>query len=874
MNSTRLLLLLLLVACRSEEPKSTPTPDDSAAPGADVSVRLGPGEVRAGTVASGDALFGGVSAEGTEGDLKIYNDRVQFIIQGVRESGYYEAQGGGILDADVVREPGVPGRDVIDDFMVMTGFGLLVNPESVSVVADGSDGLEAVVRAEGRGTPMTLLNGTLESDTFIEAFEVAVQTDYILRPDSHLLEVVTTVAWEDETTEVQMGDIVMVGMEAVDTVLPGRGLDGGETPASSEWMAVMGRQNEVTLAIFADASGFSSSGIGTLLSELGPILAPLADAVELSAGETTTFRRTVGVGADLASLTDAWHAEQGDATTTVGGTVTADGEPVAGARVHLLDGSAVETVAVTDSDGRWSADVTASAPTAVATGRGHGEWTDLPAGAGWMAPYVHPDVATQVLDSFRDGAAPVAFAEGYGISEPAEATADTTLELTPPGTLSVTIADAGPAVVRVDFSGGDPVFADRALVPGRPGSGPVVGYVADGQLDIPIEPGVYLVTVHRGLRAEPVQETITIESGAATTLTADLQMIPFPEGFLALDPHSHASPSGDGEIVMADRLIGMAANGVQVHFGTDHDHVADYRPMLAPLGLDGVLTSVVANEASPVLRGHTNVYPVSADASRANAGAPRWWEGIDDTQSWYADIRAWAGPDALIQLNHPSDSSGMLDAADYNVSEGEVGKPTHFASDFQAIEVLNDGRYDENLALYLDLIGRGYEATPVGVSDAHGYRSGVGENLTWLPAGVDSPGAFTDAILTRTMRAGQTIASRGPFLDVRIGDTWAPGATFTGAQTLDVSIIAPSFVQVDTLVLLEDGIEVERVATDSGAAFDLTPSADAHYVVIASGSTAMWPVYGQTPWAMSAALKIDVDGDGWDAPLAPLGMGR
>ncbi len=873
MKRPSLLLVVLLSACGSPDPKSSGGPEDSAAPGADVSERLGPGEVRAGVVQRSDALFGGVSAEGQVGDYKLYNANVQFIIQGIRESGYYEALGGGIIDADLVREPGVPGRDVVDDLMVMAGFGLLTSPTSITVLSDGSDGTEAVVRVEGRGSPMTLLTGALESDTVVPMKEVAIQTDYILQPDSLLLDIVTTVSWEDEPTDVQMGDILMVGMEAVDSVLPGRGMEGGAADNSGEWMAVTGQHQEVALAMFPNGRAFANSGVGTLLSELGPILAPLYAPEEMDSGDTVTFERILGVGPHLAALTDAWHARRGDSTTTIGGTVTAGGAPVAGARVHVLDGDAVETVAVTDSSGRWQAEAVSSSATVVATGRGNGEWTDLPPGAGWMAPYAHDDVAAGVLDSLRAGATPIPHAEGFGVSEEAAASSDTALELTPPGTLSVTIADGGPAVVRVDFAGGDPVSANRALVSGRPGGAMIVGYVRDGDLDLPVEPGDYVVTVHRGLRYEPVQQSVTIESGAATELTADLTEVAFPEGFLALDPHSHASPSGDGGIVMAHRLLTMAANGVQVHFGTDHDHVADYRPMLAPLELDGVLTSVVANEASPVLRGHTNVYPVTRDPSLPNAGAPRWWEGIEDTESWLAELRAWAGPNALIQLNHPADSSGMLGAAGYNIEQGEVRKADFFGTDFQAIEVLNDGSYNEFLPLYLDLIGRGYSATPTGVSDSHGYRSGVGENLTWAPFGIDAPADLTDALLSQTLLAGQTVVSRGPFLDVRIDGEWAPGTTIRSGQVLDVNVVAPSFVKVDALVLLENGVEVDRVETSTGTWFTLSPAEDAYYVVVAEGSTSMAPVYTQTPWAMCAAIKVDVDGDGWTPPLEPLGIG-
>jgi len=797
------------------------------------------------------------------------------VVQGVREGDYYEAWGGGLIDADLVREPGEPGRDVIDECGVMVGIGRLVSPSAVTVLADGSDGQAAIIRVEGRGAPMTLLTGALETDSVVPHMEVGIVTDYRLEPDSHLIEATTTVTWEDATTSVQVGDIVMAGMEAVDGILPGRGLEGGELSGTGEWMGLVGRQNEVAVAVFSEGTNFSTGAVETLLSEIGPVLAPLGPGESMSSGDTTTWTRTIGVGSDLAMLTDAWSARMGHSTQAVGGTVsTEDGTPVAGARVHLLDGDSLETVAISGADGSWSAQVRASSPIAVASGRGHGEIADLPAGAGWLSPYVHDDVLPEVLDSFIAGATPIAMAEGYGVSEAVAATSDTTLTLAEPGTLHVELADGGAAIVRVDFASGDPSSVDRARVPGRPGGAAVQGYVRDGDIDLPVEPGDYLVTISRGPRFEVAQETVTVTAGDITSISADLSLAVAPEGFLALDPHSHASPSGDGEITMAHRLLTMAGSGVQVHFGTDHDHVADYLPLLTSLGLDDVMTTVMANEASPVLRGHTNVYPVDRDRSLPNAGAPRWWDGISDTESWYETIRSWAGPDAIIQLNHPAGSSGMLGTAGYSIEEGGVRKPDHFATDFQAIEALNDGESGEFTQLYLDLVSRGYVVTPTGVSDSHGYRNGVGENMTWLPVGIDHPADLTNALLSEKMRERSTIISRGPFIDVRIGGDWAPGQTFSAGQTLDVEVLAPSWIEVDTITLLENGVESESVAwTGSPVSFELDPSEDAHYEVVASGSQPMTPVYNQTPWAMSAALFIDADGGGWEPPLPPLSMG-
>ena len=62
-----------------------------------------------------DALFAGMSAEGRVGDVKLYNDRVQFIVQGLREGDFYVPQAGTVVDVDIVRPDGVPGRDVVGE---------------------------------------------------------------------------------------------------------------------------------------------------------------------------------------------------------------------------------------------------------------------------------------------------------------------------------------------------------------------------------------------------------------------------------------------------------------------------------------------------------------------------------------------------------------------------------------------------------------------------------------------------------------------------------------------------------------------------------------------------------------------------------------
>ena len=82
----------------------------------------------AGVVTDEEQLFGGISAEGKIGDIKIYNNKAQFIIQQLRDdSNYYLEYGGGLIDADIIGNETRVGYDLIDDYGQMIGLEGLYN---------------------------------------------------------------------------------------------------------------------------------------------------------------------------------------------------------------------------------------------------------------------------------------------------------------------------------------------------------------------------------------------------------------------------------------------------------------------------------------------------------------------------------------------------------------------------------------------------------------------------------------------------------------------------------------------------------------------------------------------------------------------------
>ena len=155
MKSYLVPIILLSLPVRSPSMKRT------------LSRRLSAIEARAGVVVNEDALFGGVSAEGQLGDFKIYNNRVQFIIQGFRAGNYYLPNPGTIVDVDWVRPEGQLGHDPIDEWTANAGVGRLLDAQTVDIIQPGGLNQAAIIRVAGPEVGMGLLEQAIESPGFI-----------------------------------------------------------------------------------------------------------------------------------------------------------------------------------------------------------------------------------------------------------------------------------------------------------------------------------------------------------------------------------------------------------------------------------------------------------------------------------------------------------------------------------------------------------------------------------------------------------------------------------------------------------------------------------------------------------------------------------
>jgi hypothetical protein len=904
------LVTLLLAGCPTTEPEPEPEPEP-VLDGVDPSVPAGEGEARAGRVRAGEgeaALFGGLAAEGRAGDFMIYNRQVRYVIQDAYEGHGYVGTGGGIIDFDLVRPEGALGRDGVDDFFLSNGVGWLFGAERIQVLGDGSDGEPAWVQVTGGWELWEFINGTIESDEPVVSWtDMAIVIDYRLPPESRSLEITTTLT--NRGSEVASVNPSWGYLSSDEDMLPwaaGQGND-PDTLDDIEAIGGAGIHGEAAFALWQDEGLLRSLGLSVLASSVGISVMSLG-WTEVEPGDTLSFVRYLSVAPDTLSLEaerlGVWQEPMGQVTGTV---TDPDGQGVRGIRLHFVESGADEPwiagFAETLEDGTFQADVPVGDWDVYAVGRATDQFVDLPAGAGRVGPFAAQqvnDAALAILEGTAFGL-PQESAVGWPTPEPQQVTiavgapAQVDFLLEPGGTLVLDVTDdsgvALPAYVDIlwaDGSGPPATVAqelkERLGIPASTSRYARV-WIWDGHTELPILPGTYDVWVEHSWRHDRAMvEDVEIVSGEPTPVAVTLTKRVPHDGWLSMDSHLHAAPSNDGHLPMEHRVVACAATGVDLPVNTDHDRMADYRPIVTALGLDDRMQFIPGVEVSPVVRGHFNLYPVDPKPLEdVNGGTPMWWElpldlGDDYTQEdLFAEMRAAGTADSLIQSNHPR-SPGLFSFSGYSPDNGQPNDESMWSWGFDTFELINGtGRSDfqEIRADWFSFLDLGRRNTPVGTSDSHSRSSPCGYGRTDVYVGTSVPSEVTPAMLSEAIRAGHTIVSGGVTLRLH-ADGALPGDTLTGAQhTIDARVLGPDWVRPAEIRLIRNGDVLETIPMPSASvegvwwegAFEVDEATDAWYVVEVEGTQGMGGVWhGGVAYAAGQAYFVDVDGDGWEAP--------
>lgn len=850
---------------------------------------------RATQIASLEDGIGGPKAIARPGDYLLENDRVRFTVLRARNSLGPSPYGGTIADADLQRtDPRYAaghGNDRLAESFPTVNMNLAAvkDGETVEIIADGSDGTAAIIRTSAAAEPFLTMLDPLWAVVGQPDFRIT--TDYVLEPGAGALKIRTTAVFgaSDATegtvlagneggldvldlaisTGVAFGDFYLQG-GSVDVFAPGMGFDEDSAVDAVRSAGVNTFQEPFEFDFVAGVADGVSYGIA---AADGNLYVPLFTSSQTAAfgagirgdgsasrfpdGTAYTYERYLAIGrGDVGSVLDALIEAKGVPYGEVRGYVLEEGTGMAlsGVSVFAYEAGAEQPY------NQWETDVGDDEQHDGSFGGRlpPGDWELVVHGRG------RPDGGCDGDEvAGRCAGIPVTVTEG--------GTVNLTLGSPRAGQVSVTVVDelGRSAPAKISFFGEKGLDADLGddYIGGAPSE---VVFTRDGKADVILPPGTYTAVASRGLEYElATSAPFTVTDTGVSRL--DLQIVHSVDttGWVSADFHVHAINSFDSGTSLTDRVITMAAEGVEFFASTDHDALTDYAPTVEDLGLEPWVKTAVGLETTTLEVGHFLGFPFVADTLAEQGGAFDWTgmsageilDTLDElgTRSGYEPIRFVA---------HPRDGIlGYFDQFGYDPYTGTIATPVlsvvnpllradEYDADFEALELLNGKRFEivrtptqeeldryaageplssydmvarsgqeqEDLLAGVYRLGYGHEGqvddwfsllntgkryTALGNSDTHGkFSVEAGCPRNYVVTDTDDPSQIDEQAIADAVRAGHVVASYGPFVRFSANDTAIVGDELVdtdGTVDLHVEVQAPTWIPVDRVELYQNG---------------------------------------------------------------------
>ncbi len=806
------------------------------------------GEVVAGVVDAAEQLLGGLKAEGQVGDLKIANGHVAFIVEGARQAGGWREQGGHVVDAVA----GVDGADLYGELFGVWNLDIFY-PDAVEVISDGCDGV-AQVRVSGQTGPFDLGTGFLEGLLGSPPPNLQVTIDYSLGPnDRALRQTITLTNPGDEAVTI---DALMMGSHGDGAKLYGTTGTGWDTESASgavlKYLGAVSPSTSYAYAADGEELIMAFTTVGMAILQRGTFAIP--------AGGTHQQRALIAASPNGSNGLDAWwrghFAPNLPAEVVAGAVDLPEGADPAQTYVVAWDGEDLLSLAPVSDDGSFAMELEEGPVELEVYSRG------------FMASgrIVHDVIAGS------------------------PATVTLSLPLNGAVTVSVDDIDGNPLAARVSFvregATEAPVPPDAAtLYPTWGGGVTDVAYANRGPATVYLPPGEYRAVASRGLSWELQEQLVTVTAGGAHSLGFELTRAVDTSGWLAADLHIHAMYSPDSDVPYEVRAIQAATDDLDLPLITEHLAVGKLGDAPARMGVDDVVIQLAANEITTLTYGHFIAFPAAFEPTATNRGAIY---PLDLTPPEMFEVQRGSNPaEQIITIAHPRTSFqpfAYFDYAGLDSATMQVSNPEVWSLDFDTIEVFNsgcntDGENGLSRQDWINMTSHGVHKALIAGSDTHAEEEPGGVPRTWIQ--VDpSDGRSDPATIVTALKARRAFVSCGPFVSFAASDGQGLGelaaVDSNGDIEFQVKVQAPTWIGVDTVRLLENGLVIDSVDVsapgDPVVRFDgplsATPTDDAWYAVEVLGSGSLQPVNKNgPPYAMTNDIRVDADGDGsWTPP--------
>ena len=708
-------------------------------------------------------------------DFVLANDKIAVYIEAEGESDGYNPLGGDILGLETIGADGRPtGISQYNETLIMLA-RQTVQPEKVSVLADGADGKAAIVRVSGKLANVPFL------DTFAglipDEYGFPAALDYVLEPGSSRLtlryNLVNTRTDPVDFTNKQYLGFFQANRSHVFT--ESRGFD--EPKGESPWVAFDSRKS----AFLVRAIG------GPLRAEIGisgfQLYSLKGLALDACATKSVDYAEMVVGAPGIDGLLEAKRATYAEpAWREVRGTLKETGSgPLADALVHATaaDGRYLSR-AVTDTNGGYVLHVPP------------GDALLTPTLKGWAIPAATP--------------APAAAAT-VDLSLPKRATLEVIVK-------DATTSESLPARVQI-IPSTPPVAAPAAFgIKDADSNGRLwADFAISGTSLLPVPPGQYRVVVTRGYEYELFDSPATTTEGMTTTLNASLLHSVDSTGVMCADFHIHSHFSADSDDEPELKVRGAIADGLEVPVSSEHEWIIDFQPIIQRLGLTKWAYGFPSEELTTFSWGHFGIIPIRPNPDAVNNGAAAWVG--KKPPEFFRSINAREEKPVLI-VNHPTSAGfqGYFSASSFDRASAK-GSEELWSDEFTALEVFSGNDFEEVRATaaadWFALLNTGKTYWATGASDSHHERSSpVGWPRTCLSFGHDDPTKLSAEIVRDVLRVGAATISGGLMMSVvGPGNIGPGGMTTSGAYK--VTVQCPGWLAASSLEVIVDGLTTQTL---------------------------------------------------------------
>jgi hypothetical protein len=783
------------------------------------------------------------------GDFVLANEKVALVIEDVGDSDLYDPWGGRPVGLARVENGALVEPNNFGEMFLLIGRSTLVT-DSVTVIADGSQGGPAIIRAHGKLHPVPFFESVI-AVLFPDAYtDLDAAIDYQLAPGDEHVDITMHVR-SPRTDDITQHTLLHAFMYTSRTPAF-QPVDGFNVALGQPYIALI--DDDATSWAYVPAAGPMSSPLA-VAGFLGGFTAGYT-ITACSVTDEPRAKLVIG-GPGVDGINAAVARTLGTAQRTITGTVTRAGVAADGVRVHATDASGGYVTRVTTAaDGTFSLGV--------------------------------PATADITLTAYKRGDEVVTAHPGTGTTA--------TIDLPATGAIHVTATEGGvPTPVRVQIlpatgSGAPTVptvpanFGEAQIVAGRLH----VAFPPTGDVTLPVPPGTWQVMTSRGYEYEIDQQTVTVTAGATNEVAVSLDRSVDTTGFLCGDFHVHTWRSNDSGDDTLTKISQAVADGVELPIRSDHEWIGDFSAEIAQLGVQKWAAAISSIELTSFqVWGHMGVFPLVADPTAVNNGAPKWQTfptAADPTIPFqtlsppavFDAVRA--RPEApIIIINHPRSSTDYFTYVGLDPATGLATNSAAWDTKFTLVEVFNNADWVANrngiVDDWLALLRAGRKIFAVGSSDSHVWStSPVGYPRTCVHVGTDDPQAVTPNMVRDQLAAGHGFVSGGIYVNAALGSA-GPGDTTTGAgvqQMVDVTVQAATWVDVTSLEVVVDGQTADTIPimpSDADptnpviryhAQVPVTVQATGGFVVFAAyGTRSLAPVHpGKIPFGVTEPIFV------------------